>query len=93
MKLFSLKLLLKLWNMPTSIFVSIGKVEYIVFSQLSLLLLTKGRLFRHSVEDISRAALRSGLAFGCGERSPAALSASVDGRRTAGFCEGEGRFA
>ena len=86
------KLLLKPWNMPSFIFVSIGKVECIVFSQLSLLLLTKGRLFRNSVEDISRADLRSGLAFGCGERSPAALSASGDGRRTVGFCEGVDRF-
>ena len=79
------------------IFVSICRVKCIVFSQLSPLLLTKGRLFRNSVEDISRVGLRSGLAFGCGERSPA-LSASGspatgDGRRTAGLREGEARFA
>ena len=95
-KLFSLKLLLKLWKYAYSTFVSIGRVKYVVFSQLSPLILTKRRLFRDSVEDISRADLRCGLAFGCGERSPA-LSASVspatgDGRRAAGFCEGETRF-
>ena len=82
---------MKAWNMPNFIFVCIGKLECSVFSQLKLLLLTEGGLFRHSVDEISRAALRSSFAFGCGEQSLVALSASGDGSRTVGFCEGVSR--
>ena len=75
-------------------FVSIGRVKYVVFSQLSPLILTKRRLFRDSVEDICRVDLRSSLAFGC-DGGPA-LSSSVGpapGSREAGFREGETRLA